>query len=124
MLDLEKSKRYIFPKTLAEAMSKVDQRVQYEASMMSMVFILLGLIVMAVYMIFFTDFTTFMKVMVGINTVAGFVFLWSYLVTTYQQYLSYLEAVDIMDTEGVTLDEIKGDLLPTKEEIEEKIKNE
>jgi len=124
VLDLEKSKRYIFPKTLAEAMSKVDQRVQYEASMMSMVFILLGLIVMAVYMIFFTDFTTFMKVMVGINTVAGFVFLWSYLVTTYQQYLSYLEAVDIMDTEGVTLDEIKGDLLPTKEEIEEKIKNE
>jgi len=105
---MEKDKRYIFPKTLAEAMSKVDQRVQYEASMMSMVFILLGLIVMAVYMIFFTDFTTFMKVMVGINTVAGFIFLWSYLVTTYQQYLSYLEASELMGTEGITLEEIKN----------------
>jgi hypothetical protein len=106
---MDKNKRYIFPKTLAEAMSKVDQRVQYEASMMSMVFILTGLIVMAVYMIFFTEFTTFMKVMVGINTVAGFIFLWSYLVTTYQQYLSYLEAADVMLDVGKSLEDIKNE---------------
>jgi len=93
---------------MAEAMKKVDTRVQFEASLMSMLFILIGLIVMAVYMIFFTEFETFMKVMVGVNTVAGFIFLWSYLVTTYQQYLSYLEASEVMGEVGLTLEEIKN----------------
>jgi len=105
---MEKDKRYIFPDIMAEMMKKVDTRVQMEASLMSMVFILLGLIVMAVYMIGFTEFATFMKVMVGINTVAGFIFLWSYLVTTYQQYLSYLDASELMGSEGISLEEIRG----------------
>ena len=138
---MDKEKRYIFPDFMAEMMKKVDTRVQFEASLMSMLFILIGMFVMAGYMIFFTDFTLFMKIMVGVNSIAGFIFLWSYLVTTYQQYLSYMEATEVMSTVGVTLEEIRGDkdlipidlvnndvtekekdLLPTKEEVEEKFK--
>lgn len=142
---MDKEKRYIFPDFMAEVMKKVDTRVQFEASLMSMLFILIGMFVMAGYMIFFTDFTLFMKIMVGVNSIAGFTFMWSYLITTYQQYLSYMEATEVMSTAGVTLDEIRGsldklggaiapaiaidlkrkeekDLLPTKEEVEEKFK--
>jgi hypothetical protein len=93
---------------MANMMSKVSQRVQYESSMMSVLVILLGLIAMGIYTIFFTQMTTFMKVMVGINCGAGFMFLSSQLVTTYQQYLSYLEAVGISGL-GMSLEEIKNE---------------
>ena len=88
---INKDKRYVFPNIMAEAMKKLDMRTQYEASMMSMLTIMIGMIVMGVYILFFTEFATFMKVMVVVNTLAGFTFLSSYLVTTYQQYITYLD---------------------------------
>ena len=112
---MDKEKRYIFPNFMAEMMSKVDTRVQFEASLMSMLFILIGMLVMAVYMIFFTEFTLFMKIMVGVNSVAGFIFLWSYLVTTYQQYTSYLEAAGVMEEVGVSIEDIKNRIEETKD---------
>ncbi len=126
---MEKDKRYIFPNFMAEMMSKVDTRVQFEASLMSMLFILVGMLVMAVYMIFFTNFNLFMKIMVGINSIAGFVFLWSYLVTTYQQYTSYLEAAGVMEEVGISLEDIKNkvhegvELNPEPKTVEEKDEN-
>ena len=38
-----------------------------------------------------------MKIMIGINTLAGFFFLGSMLVTTYQQYVTYIESVELFD---------------------------
>ena len=105
---MEKDKRYVFPNLMAEMMKKVSIRVQFESSMMSVIFILLGLIAIAIYSIFFTETAVFMKVMVAINCVAGFIFLSSMLVTTYQQYLSYLE-VESLSGIGVTLEEIQND---------------
>ena len=105
---MDKDKRYIFPNIMAEMMKKIDTRVQYESYMMSLVSILIGLIILGVYYIFFAQVSTFMKVMIGINSVAGFIFLSSQLVTTYQQYLSYMEAKDLGGL-GKTLEEIKNE---------------
>ena len=89
-------KNYVFPNPMAKLMASIDQRTQYEASMMSILFILLGIIIMGFYAVFFSEMSLFMKIMISVNTGAGFMFLFSNLVTTYQQYRSYLEALDVL----------------------------
>lgn len=86
--------KYIFPNFLAEVMNRVDQRTQFEATMLSMTFILLGIIVSAIYTIFFTEFELFWKINVGANAFFAFIFLSSSLITTYQQYTTYMEAIE------------------------------
>lgn len=89
--------KYVFPDILARAMSKVDMRTQYEASMMSMALILIGLVVTVIYFWFFFNFATWYKVFLVINGIAGVIFLWSYLVTTFQQYRSYMETIEFQN---------------------------
>jgi hypothetical protein len=88
---------YIFPKKVANSMAKISQRTQYEASMMSMVFILLGLKFITIYMLFM-DFGIWFKVGMVVNGVAGIVFIGSYLVTTFQQYQTYMIAMGFMES--------------------------
>lgn len=99
----KESGNYVFPKGLGQAMAKVSPRTQYEAGMMSMIFIMLGLLVTTIYTVFFTGASLFLKIFVPFNTLCGFVLLSSYLVTTFQQYQSYLMAMGVMnDTEEIT----------------------
>ena len=88
---------YIFPNIMAKVMSKISQRTQYESSMLSMTFILCGLMFGAVYTVFFTQASTIVKVMVGSNAIAAFIFLSSSLVTQYQQYRSYMDAIEFYE---------------------------
>ena len=90
----EKKPTYIFPDFFGKIMSKIDMRTQYEASMMSMTLILLGLMVTTFYMFFYVDFPTWYKVVVIVNLLAGLVFLSSYLVTTFQQYQNYMAVIE------------------------------
>ncbi len=71
-------------------MSKVDMRTQMEASMLSMTLILFGMMTSVVYFTIFFTFPLWYKIVLVINGLAGVVFLSSFLVTTYQQYISYL----------------------------------
>lgn len=84
---------YIFPNFLANWMSKVDMRTQLEASMMSMTLMGMGLIVTIVYFVLYFDFPVWYKVLLVINGIAGFIFMSSFIVTTYQQYKSYMETI-------------------------------
>ena len=88
---------YVFPNFLAEIMKRVDQRTQYEATMLSLVFIMIGLTTSVIFTIFFTDFGRFIKIMAGANGVFAIMFLSSALVTAYQQYLTYMEAVNMWE---------------------------
>jgi len=85
---------YLFPNILAEMMKKVSLQVQYEASLMSMTLIMIGLGVSGVYVCFYTAFPLWYKIFLTINVLAGFVFLSSFLVTTFQQYQTYMKAVE------------------------------
>lgn len=85
--------KYIFPNFLAEIMSKVDMRTQYEASMLSMSFICIGLVVSVIYVFFYTSFAMWYKIFLIVNGIAGLIFLSSFIVTTYQQYLTYMDAI-------------------------------
>jgi len=78
-------------------MKGISQRTQYEASLMSMIFILLGLIFMTIYIPFASGLSVVMKVAIVINGIAGFVFISSYLVTTFQQYQNYLIVMGVVE---------------------------
>lgn len=95
--------KYVFPNSVAKFMKGISQRTQYEASMMAMVCILAGLIFMTIYIPFFTDLSTLMKIGTIVNTLAGMLFLGSWLVTTYQQYYAYLIVMDIIKDDKQTL---------------------
>ncbi len=110
--ELKKTKgNYCFPNFLGKAMASVGPRVQFESSLLSMAFILIGLIVISAVTIFGTNLSLFIKIMAGVNAIAAFFFLSSNLVTTFQQYQSYLSVMGILaeedEKEQTTLEQDK-----------------
>ena len=91
---------YCFPDPMAKFMKKVDDKTQMEASLMSMFLLLMGLIVFTIYMAAFTDFSWWFKGMTIFNGLCGFIFLFSYLITTFQQYQSLRETQEIIGQFG------------------------
>jgi hypothetical protein len=89
--------KYIFPNFMAMAMKNVDMKTQLESAMMSMFLLLIGMILMSVYTLIYLPYTLVFKALVIFNIVAGFLFMTSYLITTYQQYNSYMAAVDVQN---------------------------
>ena len=64
-----------------------------EASMLSQFLLVIGLTIMVIYMIFSREMSGFYKFMVIFNLLCGWLLISSYLVTTYQQYVSYADAM-------------------------------
>ncbi len=94
----KKTNKYIFPNFLAKIMAKVDLRTQYEASMMSMSLMMIGIFVSIIYMFFYINsLLLWYKIFLVINGVAGLLFMSSYLVTTFQSYQSYMESVKFQE---------------------------
>ncbi|MCK9370025.1 hypothetical protein M0R04_08990 [Candidatus Dojkabacteria bacterium] len=87
--------KYIFPNFLAVAMKNTEMKTQLQSAMLSMALLLIGMILMGIYSIIYLTQGWFFKGLVVFNILAGFMFMSSYLVTTYQQYVSYLDAVEI-----------------------------
>ena len=90
----KKKHNYIFPNILANAMAKVDLRTQYEAGMMSMSLMMVGLIVTGFYLAVYTTFPLWYKIFLVINLLAGLVFFSSNLITQYQQFRNYMEVYE------------------------------
>jgi len=88
---------YVIPKKIAVSMKNISPRTQYEAAMLSMIFIILGLIVMAIYMPFQQGLSLFLKIFLPFNSLCGVFLLSSFLVTTFQQYQSYLAVMGLME---------------------------
>jgi len=86
--------KYIFPDILAKVMSRVDLRTQLEATLMSTTLIVCGLMTTVVYMIFYINLPIWYKIVLGINGIAGFFFMASHLITTFQQYRNVMEVLE------------------------------
>lgn len=86
---------YIFPEKLGNKMASVPVRTQLEASMMSMVFILIGMILMGVYFSIYAAWPWYIKILFVINLIAGAGMMLSYLVTTFQQYRTVMEVIEV-----------------------------
>ena len=115
--------KYAFPNFFARAMSKVSMRAQMESSMMSQFLLLIGLTVMVLFMIFSHQTSGFYKFMVIFNLVAAWFLITSYLITTYQQYTSYMEAMGYdPEAEKAAIKKKGGILRRIKEAIKNKKK--
>ena len=98
---------YSLPDAMAKMMKSVDLRTQYEASIMSTFLIMIGITSMAIYFIFFFPVSITFKILTGLNSLFGLMFMYSNLVTVYQQYVIYMQTQDMMDI-GVA----SGEMLP------------
>ena len=96
----EKGKdNYVFPSPLAKMMEKINLRTQYEATMMSVLFILVGLTISVVYMFIYVQLVLWYKITLIVNLIAAMIFLSSSLITSFQQYKSYLRAMKFQNAE-------------------------
>ena len=86
---------FVFPNIMAKFMKKVDMRTQMEASMMSMSMIMIGMIIMVTYISIYGEMGLFYKSLLIFNLLCAFIFISSFLVTTYQQYTSFMEMAGI-----------------------------
>ena len=91
---------YCIPSPMASLMNRIDDRTQMEASLLSMFFLLIGLLFFGVYFVGFSNFSVMAKITTGFNTVCGFIFLFSYLVTTFSQYQALRETQAIVGQFG------------------------
>lgn len=96
---------YALPDVMAKAMKTVDMRTQYESSILSTFLIMIGITSMAVYFIFLTDVGLTMKILTGMNSLFGLFFMYSNLVTVYQQYVIYMQTQE-MTEEGLKTGEM------------------
>ncbi len=103
--------KYVFPEKMANFMAKVDFRTQMEAGMMSQFLLLIGLTILMFFMILFQPGSWWYKGLVVFNMAAGWLLIGSYLVTTYQQYTSYMEAMEIDPEEDRKKVRKKGNII-------------
>lgn len=82
---------YALPDSMAKKMKKIDTRTQFEAAILSSFLILIGMVAFTIYLIFFMNFSLTFKILTAFNSLAGMGFMLSNLVTTYQQYVVYME---------------------------------
>lgn len=111
---------YALPDVLAKIMKRVDMRTQYESSILSMFFMLLGLLTFSIYIVFISDFELYFKILTAANSFFGMIFMFSYLVTTYQQYVNHMETTKaIGDLLGAALPGGSKELLPIDMSLKE-----
>jgi len=101
---MAKSKNnYIFPNVMANAMSRMTPKLQMESSMMSMFFMMIGLILTCIYSMFYLDIELWFKIVVVINGFFGIIFMFSYLASTFQSYKTYCDVQDMQKEQEINL---------------------
>ena len=108
---------YIFPKKVANAMMKISVRTQLEAGLLSMSFIMVGLVFMIFYVSFYAEFSLTMKIFTIANAVAGIILIGSYLVTTFQQYKNHLNMLELLKSQEIKPDDTKQEDIKLQEVI-------
>jgi hypothetical protein len=83
---------FIFSSEVAQTIKKVDMGIQYESSIIALFFLMVGLILMIIYTVFFTQYNTIMKVFIAFNSFFALILMSSMLITNYQQFISYKES--------------------------------
>ena len=76
-----------------KGLKKFSPKEQMEMSIFTLIGMIVLLAITTVYLAFFQDFTTFFRILIVINGLFGIGFLFSMLITTYQQY-AMLSTVD------------------------------
>lgn len=92
----EKESKPLWKNNLGKSLLKFSLKEQFEISLISLLGLILALLITSIYLIFFSDMSMFMKVMLAINGIFGISFLTSFLATTYQQYINFISVTQAM----------------------------
>jgi hypothetical protein len=116
---------FMFSPEVARTMRVIDIGIQYESTIVALSFLMTGMLLFTIYIIFFAPYTLIMKFFVVFNSLCGFVLMGSMLVTAYQQFVSYKESTSAISdlanqfgTEILSPDKLKSGtiLTPLKDE--------
>jgi hypothetical protein len=99
---------YAFPDKMAKMMKKVDMRTQLEASLLSMFFILIGMLAMDIYIVFFLNYNWWFKGLILFNSFFAMIFLTASLIGQYQSYVTYMQTIDNINNDVMTINLMKG----------------
>jgi hypothetical protein len=94
---------YAFPDPMAKFMKLVDQRTQYESALLSMFFMMIGMIIFTIYLVAFTTFSWWFKGLMAFNSFWGVVLMLSFLITNYQQYTNYMMIQEEIEKNAILL---------------------
>ena len=109
---VKEANKYIFPGAVARKMKTVSMDLQFESSLFASTLLLIGLMLMGIYTFAFSAQTIYLKIIIAINLVGGFIFMGSQMITTYQQYNSYMQVAEMQRSMGMQLPENMQGLLP------------
>jgi hypothetical protein len=120
---------FIFSPETANVIKAIDISTQYEASILSMFCLVVGLLLFMIYAIFIAPYTILMKVFVAFNSLCGIALMASMLVTNYQQFMAHKESKAMLETlsnqfgtEILSPDKMKsGSILTPFKELNEEI---
>lgn len=96
---------FIFPENVADKMGNASQEIQFESTVISVAFLMVGSIAMLIYMAFFMEMNAVLKWMIIFNSVCGLVLLGSMLITNYQQLRALREAMKLFNPGAVQLNQ-------------------
>lgn len=88
----DKNNEFVFPTEVADKMKKLDIGIQYESTILSMAFLLVGMLLFTVYMMFFSGLSWWYRGFYLFNFCCAAVLMTSMLVTQYQQFVAYRES--------------------------------
>jgi len=83
---------FIFSPEVAKTIKKIDLGIQYETSIISTFFLIVGLLLFVIYTLFFTPYPIIMKIFITFNSLFAMTLMGSLLITNYQQFISYRES--------------------------------
>lgn len=115
---------FIFPTRVANTMKVIDIATQYEASILSIFCLMIGILLFVIYVVFIAEYNWIMKLFISFNSICGLVLIGSMLVTNYQQLMAHKESTKMLGelanqfgTEILSPDKMKsGNILTPFEE--------
>ena len=134
----DKSDSFIFPDKVANTMKVIDIATQYEASILSIFCLMIGILLFVIYVIFLAPYNWITKAFVAFNSICGLFLMGSMLITNYQQLVAHKESTRMLGdlanqfgTEILSPDKMKSGSILTplttttfeEEKIEEKLKD-
>lgn len=87
---------FIFPTKVANTMKVIDIATQYEATILSIFCLMIGILLFVIYVIFLAPYNWIMKSFIAFNSICGIVLMGSMLVTNYQQLMAHRESTKML----------------------------
>ena len=99
---------FVFPKPLAEKMARAPMKSQLEAQMLSTIGIMISTVLTAIYFLSYMSFMLWYKITFLITSVLIVILLGVSVVGSYQQYITYLDVLEMQALQTGKIDIVEA----------------